>query len=260
MIRRACAFVAAGALLAGCASSGSKSGSSKGSDDAALKGAAVVFAAASLKPTFTELAKQFDAAHPGVKVVLSFGGSDSLAAQIKQGAPVDVFASANTATMQAVVSSDDARSPVNFAKNELEIAVAPGNPRHIAALRDVTASGVKLALCAPSVPCGSAAEKAFAAASLEPHPVTLEQDVTSVLTKVELGEADAGLVYRTDVKAAGGRVAGVDFTQAAEAVNTYPIAQVTTGKNPSVGKAFVSFVLSAEGQTVLRAAGFEPAA
>lgn len=254
MIRRALAVVAAGALFAGCASSGSKP-----TTGGALKGDLVVFAAASLKPTFTQLAKQFEAAHPGVKVVLSFGGSDTLAAQIKQGAPVDVFAAANNTTMQTVVSSDDAKSPVNFVKNELEMAVAPGNPKNIRALSDVAKPGVKLALCAKAVPCGSAAAKAFAVAGVDAKPVTFEQDVTSVLTKVELGEADAGLVYRTDVKAAGAKVDGVDFPEAAKAVNSYPIAQVTTGKNPNAGKEFVGFVLSPSGQAVLTAAGFEPA-
>jgi len=254
VIRRALAVVAAGALFAGCASSGSKP-----TTGGALKGDLVVFAAASLKPTFTQLAKQFEAAHPGVKVVLSFGGSDTLAAQIKQGAPVDVFAAANNTTMQTVVSSDDAKSPVNFVKNELEMAVAPGNPKNIRALSDLAKPGVKLALCAKAVPCGSAAAKAFAVAGVDAKPVTFEQDVTSVLTKVELGEADAGLVYRTDVKAAGAKVDGVDFPEAAKAVNSYPIAQVTTGKNPNAGKEFVGFVLSPSGQAVLTAAGFEPA-
>jgi molybdate transport system substrate-binding protein len=254
VIRRALAVVAAGALFAGCASSGSKP-----TTGGALKGDLVVFAAASLKPTFTQLAKQFEAAHHGVKVVLSFGGSDTLAAQIKQGAPVDVFAAANNTTMQTVVSSDDAKSPVNFVKNELEIAVAPGNPKNIRALSDLAKPGVKLALCAKAVPCGSAAAKAFAVAGVDAKPVTFEQDVTSVLTKVELGEADAGLVYRTDVKAAGAKVDGVDFPEAAKAVNSYPIAQVTTGKNPNAGKEFVGFVLSPSGQAVLTAAGFEPA-
>lgn len=253
MIRRALALFTAGAFFAGCASSGPKATSGT------LKGDTVVFAAASLKPTFTELAKKFEAVHPGVNVVLSFGGSDTLAAQIKQGAPVDVFAAANGSTMQTVVSSADATSPVNFVKNALEIAVAPGNPKNITTLSDVAKPGVKLALCAQTVPCGSAAQKAFTAAGVDAKPVTYEQDVTSVLTKVELGEADAGLVYRTDVKAAGGKVVGVDFAEAEKAVNTYPIAQVSTGKNPNAGREFIAFVLSPAGQSVLRAAGFEPA-
>jgi molybdate transport system substrate-binding protein len=254
-VRRALCVLAAAGLLAGCASSGSKSAGA-----GAVGGTLVVFAAASLKPTFTELAKEFEAAHDGVKVVLSFGGSDSLAAQISQGAPVDVFASANTSTMNTIVKANDAAAPSDFAKNSLQIAVPSGNPKDVQSLADVTKSRVKLALCAATVPCGSAAAKAFAAAGLDAHPVTLEQDVTSVLTKVELGEVDAGLVYRTDVKAAAGKVDGVDFAEASSAVNTYPIAQVTTGKNSRASRAFVAFVLSAAGQRVLQAAGFEPAA
>ena len=258
MIRRALCALAAGAVLAGCGSSGPQSVGGSGGTGA-VSGTVVVFAAASLKPTFTELAKEFEAAHDGVKVVLSFGGSDSLAAQITQGAPVDVFASANTATMDTVVKRSEATAPSNFAKNSLQIAVPPGNPKGVESLADVTRPGLKLALCATTVPCGSAAAKAFAAAGLDAHPVTLDQDVTSVLTKVELGEVDAGLVYRTDVKAASGKVGGVDFPEASSAINVYPIAQVTTGKNAQEGRAFVAFVLSSTGQSVLQDAGFEPA-
>jgi molybdate transport system substrate-binding protein len=161
--------------------------------------------------------------------------------------------------MATVTKAGDAGQPTNFVKNKLEIAVPPGNPHHIASLADTAASGVKLALCAPTVPCGSAADKAYAAASVTPHPVTLEQNVTSVLTKVELGEVDAGLVYGTDVKSAGGKVDGIEFPEADQAVNTYPIAVVTTGKNADGAKAFVDFVLSPTGQQVLTAAGFQPA-
>jgi len=218
----------------------------------------VVFAAASLKDTFTALASAFEAANPGSKIVPSFGGSDTLAAQIVAGAPVDVFASANTSTMDTVTKAGDAQgTPQVFAKNALEIAVAPSNPKQIASLADVTKSGVKLALCASTVPCGSAAGKAFTTAKLTPHPVTLEQDVTSVLTKVELGEVDAGIVYQTDVKSAGSKVLGVNFPEASSAINTYPIGVVTTGKNPTAGAAFVAYVLSPAGQQVLRDAGFQ---
>ncbi|HEY0869165.1 MAG TPA: molybdate ABC transporter substrate-binding protein, partial [Acidothermaceae bacterium] len=158
-----------------------------------LSGNVVVFAASSLQVTFTTLITNFEAANPGLKVTPSYGGSDTLAAQITQGAPVDVFAAASTTTMGTVTTAGDAvGTPQVFAKNELEIAVAPNNPDHIATLADVTKSGVKLAVCAPTVPCGAAATKAFAAANLTPHPVTLEQNVTAVLTKLELGEVDAG--------------------------------------------------------------------
>jgi len=222
-----------------------------------LSGNVVVFAASSLKVTFTTLIADFETANPGLKVTPSYGGSDTLAAQITQGAPVDVFAAASTATMGTVTTAGDAvGTPQVFAKNELEIAVAPNNPDHIATLADVTKSGIKLAVCAATVPCGAAATKAFAAAKLTPHPVTLEQDVTSVLTKVELGEVDAGIVYQTDVKSAGSKVTGVNFTEAASAINTYPIAALKGAKNPTGAQAFVAFVLSPAGQQILQAAGF----
>ena len=222
-----------------------------------LSGTVVVFAAASLKDSFQTIAAAFERAHPGVSVVASFGGSDTLAAQIVAGAPVDVFASANLSTMRTVSSAGDVEAtPTVFAKNALEIAVPAGNPKHIGSLADLIKRGVKLAMCAAAVPCGVAAAAAFRAAGLTPHPVTFEQDVTSVLTKVELGEVDAGLVYRTDVASAGSKVAGVDFPEAASAVNSYPIAVVATGKNRAGGKAFDDYVLSTAGQQVLRAAGF----
>ena len=242
-------------LAAACGSSHPAPAASVG----ASHGTVVVFAAASLKDAFTSLANDFERSHPGVRVVASFGGSDSLAAQIVQGAPVDVFASADTATMTTVTKTGDASAPTVFATNELEIAVSPGNPRHIGSLADAAASGLKLALCAPAVPCGSAAARAFASAGVSPHPVTLEQNVTAVLTKVELGEVDAGLVYRTDVRSAAGKVDGVQFPQAAQAVNSYPIAVVNSGHNAATGRAFVEFVLSSDGQRVLQAAGFAPA-
>jgi molybdate transport system substrate-binding protein len=223
-----------------------------------VSGTVVVFAAASLKGTFTTLVAAFERANPGVKVVPSYGGSDTLAAQITQGAPVDVFAAASTTTMATVTKAGAASgTPQVFAKNELEIAVPPTNPNHVTALADVTRSGVKLALCAPTVPCGAAATKAFAAAKLTSHPATLEQDVTAVLTKVELGEVDAGLVYQTDVKSAGSKVSGVNFAEATSAINAYPITVIKGARNPSAAQAFVAYVLSAAGQQVLRAAGFQ---
>jgi molybdate transport system substrate-binding protein len=239
--------------LAACSSSKPSASPKTG-----LSGTVVVFAAASLKNTFTALATNFERANPGVKIVPSYGGSDTLAAQITQGAPVDVFAAASTATMATVsAAGDTAATPAVFAKNELEIAVSPGNPKKIGALADVARSDVKLAICAATVPCGVAAARAFAAAKLTLHPVTFEQDVTSVLTKVELGEVDAGIVYQTDVRSAGTKVLGVNFAEAASAINTYPIAVIKNAKNPTAAQAFVSYVISAAGQGVLRAAGFQ---
>ncbi|HEY5453888.1 MAG TPA: molybdate ABC transporter substrate-binding protein [Acidothermaceae bacterium] len=240
------------------ASSSAAPASSAGPITPSVSGTVVVFAAASLMATFTTLATNFEQAHPGVKIVPSYGGSDTLATQITEGAPVDVFAAASTTTMATVTKAGDGvGTPTVFAKNSLEIVVSPNNPDHIASLADVTKSGVKLALCASSVPCGTAATKAFAAAKLNPHPVTLEQDVTSVLTKVELGEVDAGIVYQTDVRSAGGKVAGVNFAEAASAINTYPIVVVKTGKNAVAGQEFLNYVVSPAGQKILQAAGFQ---
>ena len=237
--------------LVGCSSS-------KHAATGSTSGTVVVFAAASLKNTFTTLATSFEKAHPRVTIVPSFGGSDTLAAQIVAGSPVDVFAAASTATMATVSNAHDAKStPTVFAKNSLEIAVAPSNPLQVASLADLTKNSVKVAICAPTVPCGAAAAKAFASVNLKPNAVTQEQDVTSVLTKVELGEVDAGVVYQTDVKSAGAKVLGVNFPEAVNAINSYPIAVVTTGKNPKAAQAFVDYVRSADGMTVLQAAGFQ---
>lgn len=259
---------------AGCSSSGSGSGSGGAAaaaststaasasgtspSAAALSGTVTVFAAASLTGTFTQLGKDFEAANPGVTVKFDFGGSDTLAASIVSGAPADVFAAASTATMATVTKAGDATgAPTVFVKNRLEIAVPPGDPKGIQTLADLAKPGIKVALCATTVPCGSAAVKAEAAGNVEITPVTLETDVKSALTKVELGEVDAALVYQTDVKAAGGKVQGVDFAQAAKAVNTYPIVTLKGAPDAAAAQAFVAFVLSAHGHDVLSAAGFQ---
>jgi molybdate transport system substrate-binding protein len=224
----------------------------------AISGTVVVFAASSLKAVFTTIIGNFEKEHPGVKVVPSYGGSDTLAAQIVQGAPVDVFAAASAATMATVTNANDGvGTPPLFAKNLLEIAVPPSNPAKITDLADTAKAGVKLALCAATVPCGAAAAKAYAAAKLTPHPVTLEQDVASTLTKVELGEVDAGMVYQTDVKGAGSKVLGINFPEAVSAINSYPIVAVKTGKNLAGGEAFATYVTSQAAQLVLQAAGFQ---
>ncbi|MEZ0068089.1 molybdate transport system substrate-binding protein [Streptacidiphilus sp. MAP12-20] len=243
---------------AGSTSSAAASSSASSSASAALNGKVTVFAAASLKKTFTQLGKAFEAAHPGVTVTFNFGGSDTLAASIVSGAPADVFASASLATMKTVVDKGDtAAAPVDFAKNELEIAVQPGNPKKITSLSQLTGSGIKVALCAKSVPCGAAAQKALTAAGVKLTPVTLEQDVTAALTKVELGEVDAALVYRTDVKSAGSKVTGVNFAEAGKAVTTYPIAALKGSSNAAAAQAFAAYVASPEGEQVLAAAGFQ---
>ncbi|MCU1688250.1 MAG: modA [Jatrophihabitantaceae bacterium] len=262
-IAPALALLTAAGLIAGCgASAGSDSGNGGGSPrtDAAgstLSGTIVVSAAASLTGTFDQIKADFTKANPGVTVTISYGGSDTLAAQINAGAPVDVFAAASDKTMALVVDGGNAASTATrFATNTLEIAVPKDNPAKIAALADLARSGVKLALCAPTVPCGAASAKVLAAANLTVTPVTQEQDVKSVLTKVQLGEVDAGLVYKTDVIAAGSTIKGIAFPEAAGAATNYPVVVCKQAPNAAVAKAFVDYVLSAAGQKVLAAAGF----
>jgi molybdate transport system substrate-binding protein len=258
--------VGAAALLAlsACSSSDSGSGSSAASDSSAsakgsakLSGTVTVFAAASLKESFTALGKQFEKAHPGTKVTFNFGGSDTLAASITGGAPADVFAAASPKTMAIVTDKKDASgTPATFVRNQLEIATLPGNPDKVASLKDLTKSGLKVVLCDKTVPCGAAAQKALDAGSLKLTPVSYEQDVKSALTKVELKEADAAVVYKTDVTAAGDKVEGVEFPESAKAINDYPIALLKDAPNAAAAKAFIELVRSAEGQKVLTAAGF----
>lgn len=239
---------------------GSSSTSSSSSGSGGLSGDITVFAAASLKKTFTQIGSDFEKAHPGTKVTFSFAGSSDLVAQIQQGAPADVFASADTKNMDKVTAESlTAATPVVFASNTLEIAVPPGNPAKVATLADLAKPGVKVVLCAPAVPCGSAAAKVEQAAGVDIKPVSEEQSVTDVLGKVSAGEADAGLVYVTDVKGAGDSVQGITFAQSSAAANAYPIAALKASRNAAVAAAFVDAVTSPAGQQVLAAAGFAKA-
>ncbi|AXE84428.1 molybdate ABC transporter substrate-binding protein [Streptomyces sp. Go-475] len=251
------AGVSAAALLTLSACSSSATGSDKGSSSSKLSGTVTVFAAASLEESFESLGKTFEQQHPGTKVTFNFGGSDTLAASITGGAPADVFAAASTKTMAIVTDKGDAAgTPATFVRNRLEIATLPGNPDKISSLKDLSKPGLKVVLCDRTVPCGAAARKALDAGGLKLTPVSYEQDVKSALTKVELKEADAAVVYRTDVRAAGDKVTGVDFPESAEAVNDYPIAQLKNAPHPETAKAFIALVRSAEGQRVLSRAGF----
>jgi molybdate transport system substrate-binding protein len=261
-MRRLTAIAAglAACVLAGCASSssGSSSPSASPSSSASASTASItVFAAASLTGTFTQLGKQFEAANPGDKVTFSFGPSSGLAMQITSGAPADVFASAATANMDQVVSAGDASNPTNFAKNIMEVAVPPSNPANVTSVDNLAKSSVKVALCQPQVPCGVTAASVFKNAGITVKPVTLEADVKSVLAKVELNDVDAGMVYVTDVKAAGSKVKGVQIPADDNASTLYPIATITQSSHMAVAQAFVAYVLSPAGQQVLSAAGFE---
>ncbi|MFF6878215.1 molybdate ABC transporter substrate-binding protein [Streptomyces sp. NPDC012474] len=254
------AAVGAAALLALSACSPSGPGSSAKPDASGpdrLSGEVTVFAAASLKESFTTLGERFEKEHPGTEVTFSFGGSDSLAASITGGAPADVFASASTRTMKTVTAAGAVSGPpVTFVRNKLEIATLPGNPHRVSSLEDLAAPDLKVVLCDKGVPCGAAAQKALDASRLKLTPVSYEQDVKAALTKVELKEADAALVYATDVRAAGDKVAGVEFPESAEAVNDYPIALLKDAPNAEAAEAFIALVRSAEGRRVLGGAGF----
>jgi molybdate transport system substrate-binding protein len=223
----------------------------------ALSGSITVFAAASLKATFTQLATAFEDANPGTTVILNFAGSSDLVTQITEGAPADVFASADLKNMAKLTDADVvAGDPVDFATNTLEIAVPPGNPAGIENFADLAGADVKLVICAAQVPCGAATVIIEEATGVTLAPVSEESSVTDVLGKVSSGEADAGLVYVTDVAAAGDTVEGIEFDESGEAVNTYPVATLTDSANPEVAAAFAAFVTSKAGLAVFAAAGF----
>ncbi len=237
----------------------SAAGSSAPGSGAALSGTLKVDAAASLKKTFDVLGAEFEKENPGVKISLSYDGSAVLATQIIGGAPVDVFASADNKNMTKVTDAKlITTKPVEFATNTLQIAVAKGNPKNIQNLKDLTDPGLKVVLCQEVQPCGAASQTALKAAGVTVKPVSEEQSVTAVLTKVASGDADAGLVYKTDVLSSDDKVAGVDFAESAEAVNHYPIAPLDEAPNPAAAKAFVTLVTGPTGQKVLAGAGFGP--
>ncbi|WP_286929806.1 MULTISPECIES: molybdate ABC transporter substrate-binding protein [Aeromicrobium] len=244
------AGAAALALVALLTAAGCSSDDGDGGEQRTL----TVFAAASLTSTFTELAERFEVEHDGVEVRLSFGGSSDLAAQIAEGAPADVFASADEQTMARVTgASDTALAPEVFATNTLQIVTPADDAVRVDALADLADSGVKVVLCAPQVPCGAATRTLLAKSALDVDPVSEEQSVTDVLGKVTSGEADAGIVYRTDVIGAGDAVRGVDAAGAGEVVNRYPVVALEADESAD---AFVRFVTSEAGREVLAAAGF----
>ncbi len=254
-MRRWIGAVAAVLLLSTGAACGSDDSGDEGSSDKTTT--LTVYAAASLTSTFTELGKQFEADHDDVSVKFSFGGSSDLVAQIQQGAPADVFASADTTNMDKATADDLVEGdPVNFATNTLKIAVPPDNPAGVASLNDLAKPGTKVVMCAAEVPCGAAALKVQETSGVAIKPVSEEQSVTDVLNKVQTGEADAGLVYVTDVKAAGDKVKGITFAESSSAVNTYPIAVLADSKSKDLAQEFVDLVTGDAGQQILADAGF----
>ena len=229
-------------------------------ETALLNGTISVFAAASLTDSFKALGASFQAAHPGTTVKFNFAGSPTLVTQIEQGASADVFASADTTNMDRLKADGlTIETPQVFAHNKLEIVVGAGNPRGIGGLADLAKPGVIYITAAPTVPAGKYALQILANAGVKVKPKSLETDVKSVVSKIVLGEADAAIVYVTDVKAAGGKVTGVPIPDTVNVVATYPIDSVKGAKNSNLAYAFISYVLSADGQATLQSFGFLPA-
>ena len=242
-------------VVTGC--SKSDDASSPASTSGAEGGKLIVFAAASLKKSFSEIGEQFKTDNPEAGIEFSFAGSSDLVTQLTQGAPADVFASADTKNMDKAAKANLlAGNPVNFASNTLTIVTAPGNPKKIASFRDLTQPGLSVVVCAPQVPCGSATDKVEQAVGVQLNPVSEESQVTDVLNKVTSGQADAGLVYVTDAQGAGDKVTAVPFPESADAVNTYPIAVLEQAKDQDLARRFVDLVTGEQGQKVLTAAGF----
>ncbi|HVX17842.1 MAG TPA: molybdate ABC transporter substrate-binding protein [Acidimicrobiales bacterium] len=252
------------AVVAGCGNSNGSTGATAGNSTTSASavtahGNVTVFAAASLTEAFGDEKATLATSDPGLSITYSFAGSGELVTQIANGAPADVIATANTSTMHTLVQEGLVEPPVTFARNKLEILVAPGNPKHVKALADLTKSDLTLVLCDETVPAGKYATQIFRAASLTPHPKSLEPDVKAAVTKVVTGEADATVVYVTDVKAAGSEGQGVAIPAAQNAIATYPIAIVKATKHRAAAAAFVDAIVHGSGQRALTARGFLPA-
>ena len=253
----AAALVAVVLMLVGCSSQSDSTSLDSAPDGGAVRGEITVFAAASLRATFTDLGTRFEAEHPGTAVQFSFAGSSDLAAQLISGAPADVFASANTKNMTDTVDEGlVAGNPVDFASNTLTIVTTPGNPDGITSFADLANPDVLTVICAPQVPCGAATAAVETATGTTVPAVSEESSVTDVLGKVTSGQADAGLVYVTDAAGAGEAVTTVPFEESREAVNTYPIATLSGSGNQNTARAFTEFVAGPVGRDVLGRAGF----
>lgn len=244
----------AGAIVSTCVAA-AVIGCSSSPTDAASE--VIVFAAASLESTFTELGTQFESDHPGTKVTFNIAGSSDLFAQLQQGAPADVFASADANNMAKAVSAGlVVGDPLDFATNTLTIVTPPENPKKIASFADLAKPDTQVVVCAPVVPCGSATEELEKNTGVTLTPVSEETAVTDVLGKITTGQADAGLVYVTDAIGAGRRVASIPFPESGGAVNTYPIAVLKESINGAGAQDFIDLVASPKGQKLLAAAGF----
>ena len=226
-------------------------------EESTLEGDLTVFAAASLTDAFDEVGAAFEEANPDVSIEFNYGASSALREQILAGAPADVFASANTSNMDQVVETGAATDPEDFVTNQLQIVVPAENPGGVAGLDDFANADLLIGLCAEEVPCGEFGREALANAQVTPSVDTNEPDVRALLTKVEAGELDAGIVYVTDVLAAGDAVEGIDIPADVNVTATYPIAALSDAGNAEVAAAFVEFVLSDDGQEILESYGFD---
>ena len=253
---------AAALALAAC-TSGSPAADSTASSEATQPAAETivlnVYAAASLTETFGELEKTFEAANPGVDVRFNFAGSQDLVTQLGEGTDVDVLATANESTMKKAADAGQVDEQTIFVTNTLTLITTPGNPAGITGL-DSSLDGAKLVICAPEVPCGKLTKTLTEKLGVTLSPVSEEQAVTDVRGKVASGQADAGIVYKTDALAEGDAVDTVAIQGADEAVNKYPIALVSASTKKDLGQKWIDLVLSADGQKVLEDAGFTPAA
>ena len=238
-------------MVAACGTSAQPATSTPG-----LSGSITVFAAASLTAAFNTIGADFQRAHPGTMIHFAYAGSATLVAQVQQGAIGDVFASADQPNMQKLIDAGlTAGSPSIFARNRLQIAVPAGNPKHVTGLTDLSRPGLVVVLCAPSVPCGRYALQALQKAKVTVKPASQETDVKAVLTKVSLGEADAGIVYATDVKAAGAQVQGVNIPDDLNVIAVYPIVTLKDSQNMGLARAFIGYI-HADGQRTLARDGF----
>lgn len=246
-------LLAAAVLVAACGGGGGGSAASTPSPPVTIN----VFAAASLTDSFKALGDAFHRQHSNVTLQFNFAGTPTLVAQIEQGAQADVFASADATNMDKLRTDGfTTGTPQVFARNKLEIVVASGNPKHVASLADLAKPGVIYISAGPTVPAGKYAQQAVQKAGVTVTPKSLETDVKSVVSKIELGEADAGIVYTTDVKAASGKVDGVQIPDSDNVVATYPLTVVKGSSSARTASEFVSYLLSSPGQATLESFGF----
>ena len=242
---------------AACGSADGGAGRAAVPEDSVVTGGITVLAASSLTGAFDRIGGLFESAHPGVKVTFGFGASTALAEQVRSGAPADVIATAEEQPIMDLAAEGLARRPRPFARNHLAILVGRGNPLGVKSLADLARPGLILVLCAPEVPCGSLAQRALRLASVEVKPRSLEADVKAATSRVVLGEADAAVVYATEVRAAGGRAAGVAIAAEHDLSTDYAVSSLGRSTNPRLAAAFVTFLLAPAAQGVLVDAGFD---